>query len=215
MNRLNTIVLDFDGVLVESNAIKDQAFEIVFGGYPVQLPKIMEYHRSTDRIRFEKFRYICEDILGLTYTKELEARWAKAFSDYVIRETKICPWVEGAQRFLERFYPTVPLYLVSVNPKVDLETILRSRDIRKYFKNVFAVTGDKTDALRAVMSLEKADGANGVFIGDSRSDFDAARKAGIDFVGRESGDSLKNVLAPVFKNMDLVRDHIMRSWETD
>ena len=73
------MILDFDGVVVESVGIKDQAFRQLYQDFPQHLDRIMEYHLSHNAtIRFEKFRYIAENILRCQFTAEMEAK-LKAF----------------------------------------------------------------------------------------------------------------------------------------
>ena len=63
------ILLDFDGVIIESVGIKDEAFEKLYQNYPKHLTQIMEYHLSHNAtIRFIKFRYIVENILNEPYS---------------------------------------------------------------------------------------------------------------------------------------------------
>ena len=65
--RLKVIALDFDGTLVESNNIKDRAFETIFCEWPEHTEIMMNWHlahNSTERR--EKFRYFVEEVLALT-----------------------------------------------------------------------------------------------------------------------------------------------------
>ena len=56
---IRAIVLDFDGVIVESLGIKTQAFRDLFSDYPQHLGDIMSYHLShTSILRYIKFEYI-------------------------------------------------------------------------------------------------------------------------------------------------------------
>ena len=62
---LKVIALDFDGTLVESNLIKDQAFETIFSEWPEHKDEMMEWHLARNNIsRREKFRYFVEEILN-------------------------------------------------------------------------------------------------------------------------------------------------------
>ena len=91
----HVIVLDFDGVIVESVEIKDRAFEILFQGFPTHLGAIMQYHRSHNAtIRYEKFKFIYEDILGQPYTEAGANRLSNDFSRIVFDQ--ICPLSAGA-----------------------------------------------------------------------------------------------------------------------
>ena len=68
---IKVIVLDFDGVIVESVGIKTEAFRELFRDSP-QVEEIYQYHLANNALsRFEKFPYICENILGRKYTEEM------------------------------------------------------------------------------------------------------------------------------------------------
>jgi len=181
-----TIILDFDGVLVESNEIKDKAFEMVFADYPGQITQILEYHRKTSLIRFEKFRYIVEKILKLPYSQQLEEELARKFSGYCIKEVVVCPWVRGAEEFLSYYAGRLPLYLVSINPLEDLQTILGLRKMEHYFKGVYTAQESKTSQLQDILKKQGLLPTEAVFIGDALSDYTSAKEAGINFIGRRS-----------------------------
>ena len=122
------IALDFDGVIVESVGIKDQAFEEVFKQYPEQLAQIMEYHRSHNAtIRYDKFKYITETILHQPYSETIGQKLGEEFSRYIFKKIVACPSVPGAKEFLEYFYGKRPLYLISMTPEEELMRILQAR----------------------------------------------------------------------------------------
>ena len=203
-----TIILDFDGVLVESNDIKDRAFEMVFADYPEHLKEILAYHKRTGLIRFEKFKFITENILRQPYSNLIQDELARKFSDYCIREVIHCPWVRGAEDFLSYYSSRVPLYLVSINPPEDLHIILRARKMGGYFKGVFTATSSKASQIRQILELESLSGGQAVFIGDTINDFESARQAGVDFIGRRSANGLEVNDAPVFDNLLEISDFI-------
>ena len=43
---LKILILDFDGVVIESNAVKTDAFDHVFGRFPDHAAAMMAYHHS-------------------------------------------------------------------------------------------------------------------------------------------------------------------------
>jgi len=209
--RFKVIILDFDGVLVESNEIKDKAFEHVFAAYPQHLPAILEYHRRTSLIRFGKFRHIYENILRRPYTPQDEQRLGAEFSKYCIEQVVLCPWVKGAPQFLKFFKGRVPMYIASINPPQDMEAILKARGIDGYFEKVYTVTADKSGALKEVLARHNAVGTEAVFIGDSNGDAGSARKAGVFFMGRNSGLDLKAGDFPVFDDMLKVLEYLQKA----
>ena len=61
---LKALILDFDGVLVESNDIKTEAFKTVFAEYPEHHRRMIDYHHANMSLsRVEKFRYFIRECL--------------------------------------------------------------------------------------------------------------------------------------------------------
>lgn len=209
--RFKVISFDFDGVLVESVGIKDHAFKTLFKEYPEQLDEIMDYHLSNNAtVRFEKFRYITENILGMRYNEETEKNLSKKFSSLVFRGILNCPYVPGVKEILDSYWDKIPLYIASMSPADELDEILGARKLKKYFKKIYAVPWIKTEAIRDIMDREHAAPEDVVFIGDSYEDFESAQLTGIFFIGRNSGKSFHGARIPIFKDMFEVKDFLNR-----
>lgn len=206
---LKAIILDFDGVLVESVDIKKQAFIALFQKFTEHFENISKYlEGSGPVIRFEKFRYIYEHILQKEYTQDIGDQLGQEFSDFVINRVINCPSVEGADDFLKYFHGRVPLYIVSLNPPEDLDCILKGRQMKHYFTSVHAVSSHKEKAINEVIKAENIDPSEAVFVGDSIEDYEAAGKADVPFIGRYSSFSFEDKNIPVFNDMKEVREHI-------
>ena len=66
MSRIRMVILDFDGVIVESNDIKTRAFGHVFSRFPEHADVMMAYHHAHVSVsRFDKFQYLVTERLGL------------------------------------------------------------------------------------------------------------------------------------------------------
>jgi len=210
MMRFKVIILDFDGTLIESVGIKDQAFKELFKDYPEHLNEIISYHLSHNAtIRYDKFKYINEKILGQPYTKEIEKKMSEEFSHYVFEHILRCPYVQGAIEFLDYFYSKIPLYIVSVNPAWELARILDARELRKYFKKIYANPGSKTEAIRDIIKNENLSKRELVFIGDTIEDYQAAKASSIFFIGRGSSKkSFKGIDIPIYSNLIDIKEFI-------
>lgn len=209
--RFEVILFDFDGVLIESVGIKDYAFETLFKDHPEHLDEIMEYHLSNNAtVRFEKFRYITENILGKRYNEETEKSLSKKFTSLVFRSLVDCPYVQGAKEILDFYRDKIPIYLASRSPADELDEILEARKLKKYFKKIYAVPWIKTNAIRDIMDRENITPEEIVFIGDSYEDFKSAQSAGIFFIGRDSGKSFHGASIPIFKDMIAVRNFLTK-----
>ena len=202
------IILDFDGVIVESVGIKDRAFEVLFADYPQYRDDILSYHLSHNAvIRFEKFRYITENILRRPYTDERAKELQTQYSDFILEKIIRCPLVAGAEDFLNHFSKTAPLFLASVNPASELEEILNKRELKRFFKKIYAHPWLKKDAILDILKNENKLLSEAVFIGDSLEDLFAAREAGVFFVGRNSGKSFGGADIPVYQNLDEIQQY--------
>jgi len=99
------IALDFDGTLVESNNIKDQAFKTIFSDWPDHQETMMEWHLAHNAIdRREKFSYFVKDVLDLPDQDELIAELTKRFSMLTRQSIIDCPLVQGVKDFLENIH---------------------------------------------------------------------------------------------------------------
>lgn len=189
MTAIRAIVLDFDGVLVESNPEKARAFEDLFGLYPEHRDAMLSHHLvNVSRPRLEKFQHYVYDVMGRPGDTAMVQRVLDQFSGFVVPRVVAAPDVPGARPFLEEFSRRVPLYLASVTPEGELRAIVRARGLDPFFTAVF---GDppltKSEAVRAVLEMEKLPGSEVLLVGDSPSDYEVARTAGLQFVGRDSG----------------------------
>jgi len=205
------IVLDFDGVIVESVGIKDRAFEQLFKDYPDCIEEIMEYHLSHNAtVRFEKFKHITENILRRNYTKETEENLSQRFSHLVFNNIIECPYVAGAEDFLEYFYKKIPLYVASASPERELREIIEARGLGKYFKRIYAIPWVKKGIIQDILADEDISPMEAAFIGDSPEDYMAAQETGVFFVGRYSNKSFNKAAIPIYKDLFEIKHFLCR-----
>jgi len=204
------IILDFDGTLVESVGIKDKAFRELFSDYPEHLDAIMAYHLAHNAtVRFIKFKHITEYILRETYTPRREKKLSVRFFQLVFKQIIACPFVPGALDFLGYFYGKIPLYLVSISPAEEFDVILKARDLKRFFKDIYAVPWVKVDAINDILAKEKIARSEAVFIGDTQEDYDSALAAGVLFIGCNSGKFYSSAVDFLNKDMVGVKNSIL------
>lgn len=210
------IILDFDGVVVESVDIKTKAFRELFQEYQ-NVEEIVQYHLRNNAIsRFIKFKYIYENLLGREYNEEVEKELGKKFSEIVFQKVVECPFVLGAEEFLKTFSNTHPIYLVSATPQEELDRIVAGRNLRGYFKKVWGnPPGNKVDFIERALKNEKAKVEEAVYIGDMREDFEIAQRTGILFVGRRNKESFDGLNIPEFPDMVGIMEWIKNKAEAE
>lgn len=183
MTPIHTLILDFDGVIVESNDLKTRAFEKVFARFPEHAGAMMAYHEAhVSASRFDKFRYLVTELLGRADDDALMGELAEAFSAETRRQVAECPMVPGAAEFLASVTTRVPVYLASVTPQADLEAILELRGLTHHFTRVYGCP-----PWTKASAIEDIAGEGVLFIGDSAGDQRAALATGVEFLARDSG----------------------------
>ncbi len=188
MTTLRAVILDFDGVIIESNGLKTAAFERVFARFPEHAEAMVAYHHAhVSESRFVKFAYLTTELLGRPAGDPLIAQLGEIFSAEITRLIDECPMVPGAARFLEAVGGCVPLYLASMTPQDELLDILERRRLRSAFAAVYGCPPwPKPRAIHEVLTLiGTSDGV--LFIGDSAGDQRAGRENGVEFLARDSG----------------------------
>jgi len=211
---MKVIILDFDGVIIESNDIKDRAFANIFREYPDNYDKMMAYHYSHNAVyRYEKFRYFVEDVLKLSDCSDLIDGLVKKFNNLTEKAILECPFVNGASEFLDYVYKKYPLYLVSATPQKELNNVLDTRSLRGYFIKVFGAPLNKSFIISSIMSSENATNDETLFIGDSPEDQETAIKINIRFIGRKSDRPLRNCGYPIFDDLAEILLYIKNNLE--
>ena len=211
---IKVIALDFDGTIVESNHIKDQAFNSIFSDWPDHQEAMMDWHLAHNAIdRREKFHYFVKDVLGLPDQDDLIVELTKRFSILTTDLIINCPLVQGVSAFLENIHSQVSVYLLSATPQLYLNHIIEVRGLAKYFKGSFGAPIDKVDILNTIMASENISASELLFIGDSLEDQQAASKAEIVFLGRKSERPLDETISPVFTDFNMIKNHLFKNYE--
>lgn len=183
---IKAIFFDFDGVIVESFDIKTNAFARLFaheGGDVVR--RIVDYHLNNGGIsRFEKFRYIYNEILKRPLDDVEFQELCNKFANYVLESVITAPYVKGAIEFLQNHASEYKCFVVSGTPQKEIEEIIQRRDIRKFFRGIYGAPIKKSDAVRDILVKEEIESINAVYIGDAMNDYIAANDNSVRFIAR-------------------------------
>jgi beta-phosphoglucomutase len=184
-NCFTTLIFDFDGVIVESIAMKAEAFRKVFSFAPDHLEEIIEFHLANGGMsRYDKFRYIYQNILHEDLTPEQEERLAGKYAGLIFDAMLTVPFVDGADDLLEKYSRRIPLYVVSATPQGEMREITRRRDLDRFFVRVYGSPMTKAECIREILIETRSEPAEALFVGDAPQDWQAARETGIRFVAR-------------------------------
>jgi phosphoglycolate phosphatase-like HAD superfamily hydrolase len=199
---LRALILDFDGVILESNNLKTAAFEHVFARFPEHAAAMMAWHHAhVSESRFVKFTHLVTERLGRPAGDPLIAELGDLFSAEMQRQIASCPLVPGADEFLRTVHGRLPVFLASVTPQGELNAILDARGLARFFTGVYGCPPwTKPGAVAEIVSaLDSPEGV--LLIGDSAGDQRAAAGNGVEFLGRDSGLPFDDPRPPTFPDM--------------
>lgn len=182
---VSLIILDCDGVLLESVSAKTDAFRTLFSSVPDNVDEIIAFHIENGGMsRYDKFRHIYANILNKDLSKEEFDTLSKNFSSVVYQKVIESPFVDGAVEFLEKYHTKIPLYVVSATPEQELLQILLERGILPYFKGTYGSPEQKMNHLTTIIKTENVEPDTVFFVGDAKNDYDAAKGCHIRFIAR-------------------------------
>ena len=184
INKYDYFIFDCDGVILDSNELKSGAFaEALPNESPDLVAEFVEYHKKNGGIsRYEKFRYYFENMKNSpVFEKDINNALEK-FSSIVIKGLVECEYIDGVLAFIIGLKKkNKKLYVVSGSDQQELINIFSMRCINNYFDAIYGSPNDKIINTRKVIStIDKKE--NGIFLGDSKTDYDAANKFGLDFL---------------------------------
>jgi len=202
------IVFDFDGVILESVAIKARAFRDLVPGEDALQARIEQYHlENLGMSRYDKFTWIYRELLGRPLPPEEMAALDRRFGAAIRAQMRSCPFVAGALEFLLAHAGRQPLFVASGTPQAELCEIVEDRGLAALFRAIYGSPTTKTEALARISRDVGGAPEELLFIGDSRQDAEAARTTGVTFVARAtpSGDAFRDVPVRVADLAELER----------
>ena len=185
-----SLVFDCDGVVLESNAIKTEAFRIAARPWgAAAAAALVAHHVAHGGVsRYAKFTHFLDRIVpdlapGRVPGRDgpgLEALLA-AYAGAVRAGLMSCA-VAGGLEALRAATPAARWLIVSGGDQAELREIFAARGLAALFDGGIFGSPDTKDA---ILARELATGTlrrPALFLGDSRLDHEAARRAGLDFV---------------------------------
>jgi len=185
LTQYKTLVLDCDGVVLNSNKTKVNAyFEVAKrnGSTDAQAQALVDHHIQKGSFpRNGKIEYYLKEILKQEVTDEVMQQYMHTFDEILDKTLMDCEVSPGLQALREASQHSKWM-LLSGGDQRELRTIFARRNLAHLFDAGIFGGPDTKDV---VLAREKANGnlqSPALFIGDSKYDFEAATRAGLDFV---------------------------------
>jgi phosphoglycolate phosphatase-like HAD superfamily hydrolase len=177
---------DFDGVLLNSNAVRDRGFIEVLKDYPEsEVQQLLEFHQRNGGLsRYVKFRYFFEEVRGESISEEQVKEWAQRFS-FIMKKLLVNPelLIEESVAFVEKHHANFPMHIVSGSDGNELRYLCDRLNIARYFVSIHGSPTPKKQLVRDVLNSYQYPKSDCLLIGDSINDYEAAEYNGISFYG--------------------------------
>lgn len=181
-----TLVFDCDGVVLDSNKVKTEAFYQATLPYGEAAAKAMvDYHVANGGIsRYKKFAYFLEQIApgyaSQQQGPDLDAL-LHAYASHVRDGLLSCAMAPGLEALRNKTSDARWL-IVSGGDQAELRDVFTQRGIAQWFDGGIFGSPDTKDE---ILARELAKGniqQPALFLGDSKYDYEASKRAGLDFV---------------------------------
>ena len=179
LSEYKQVIFDCDGVILDSNNIKSEAFlKSLEGEDEASLKSFLKYHKENGGIsRFVKFEYFFRNI-------KQQKDYQDEFDDALNRYSQLSfegllssKEITGIRDVLEFLYSqNIDCFVVSGGEQKEVRSVLKHKDLSRYFQGIFGSPRKKEEHLSA-LDLTKA-----IYFGDAKSDYMAAMKFDIEFV---------------------------------
>lgn len=184
--RYTTLVFDCDGVVLNSNRVKTEAFyqaTLPYGEAAAQA--MVDYHVAHGGVsRYKKFAHFLEQIVPAVAPgangPELDSL-LKCYADEVRQGLLNCEVAKGLTQ-LRKQMPNARWLIVSGGDQAELRDVFTKRRLADMFDGGIFGSPDTKDI---ILEREMAKGnieTPALFIGDSKYDYQAASEAGLCFV---------------------------------
>jgi phosphoglycolate phosphatase-like HAD superfamily hydrolase len=185
MQPFKVIFWDFDGVLMDSNSVRDLGFEHVLSEFPVeQVRQLVAFHQANGGLsRYVKFRYFFEEIRGESITDEEVLVWAERFSVIMV-ELLVNPQllITATMNFVTENQGKYIMYITSGSDQDELRFLCKELGIDRYFSSIHGSPKPKSEWVKELIKVNKYNIDECVLIGDSINDWEAANENDINFL---------------------------------
>ena len=183
---------DFDGVIIDSMAIKGKAFGELYKAYGKQtVKKVITHHFLHGGMnRKDKIRYYHENFLGKKISEKEVEKISRRFSRIIFNKILKANFIGGALEFLKLLKKkNKKCFVVSAVPQDEIREIVNKKKLTRFFLGVLGHPKSKEEILKYFIKKYGIDKKNAIYFGDAANDFEASKKNGIKFIGINYFDS--------------------------
>ncbi|MDO9206110.1 MAG: HAD hydrolase-like protein [Methylotenera sp.] len=185
ITKYKTIVFDCDGVVLDSNVVKTEAYFRTaknLGATDLQAQALVDYHVKLGGIsRYHKFDYYLREILFQPFTEKAIQALLDDFSKELEAGLMQCDLAKGLFD-LRTVTPNANWMILSGGDQQEIQTLFAKRKIDHMFDGGLFGSPDNKDEVLAREIANANIQFPALFLGDSKYDFEAADRAKLDFI---------------------------------
>ena len=178
----NTFIFDCDGVILNSNRVKSEAFRKAVIDYGnIEANELVRYNEEYGGIsRKDKIRHFFENILKVRDFEDEAESVLDKFSEIVKSELGSCE-LSGSIVDLRSKYKKTRWFVVSGGDEMEIEDALRNRGIIHFFEKIYGGPKKKAEIFES-MKMNGDITFPAIYFGDSKYDYQSADGAGLSFL---------------------------------
>lgn len=186
LQQYKLILWDFDGVIIESNKVREIGFRKVLEEFPEeQVQELIKFHNLNGGLsRYVKFRYFYEVICKVGISEQKVQQLADSFSKIMLKVLGSKNYlIAETIKFIESNSHSIEMNIVSGSDQNELRILCSKLDIIKNFKSIYGSPTTKNTLVADSIKESKFQNGEICLIGDSMNDYEAATLNKIDFYG--------------------------------
>lgn len=178
-----TLIFDCDGVLLDSNRLKTDAFFTTALRYGQDAAnRLVQYHKKNGGVsRYLKFNYFLREIVNAETDETTLNELLETYARLVLVGLMACP-ISEAIPMLRRLNGEKNLLVISGGDQRELRKVFCEREIDTIFTGGIFGSPDSKEKILIKEFKNKNIKLPALFFGDSRYDHEVASKFGIDFI---------------------------------
>ena len=203
-----SILFDCDGVILNSNHIKTKAFEEIARPYGSEICKnLVNYHIKNGGIsRHQKLSYFVNEILKDFPAKSrpsisyLIDQYSERVKSSLLKCEHVC-----CLDALRKISPNSPWFIVSGGDQLELHYVFKQLELEQYFNGGIWGSPASKEEIFSDLVNNNAIKYPALYLGDSKYDYVASQKFGLDFIFVEKWSDLTAKEIQYFKSINNIK----------
>lgn len=184
LTKYNTIIFDCDGVILNSNFKKIEAYRnaaLKYGASSVQAEELVNHHIELTGIsRYIKFKYFLKEIMSEKITDEAMKKLVNYLNEQVLELLKDCEVTSGLRELKNKTKDTSWM-VASGGDQKELRYLFKKNKIDFFFsEGIYGSPSSKHEIIEK--KIKNKNFYPALFLGDSLYDIQTAKKYNLDFI---------------------------------